>query len=685
MDIITRLLLKTNDFDANLNKAKGSVNGFQGGIANMAKTAGAGVMKFAGAIGLAVGATEAFGKVMSSSQTLGDEYARTMDGLKGGVDQFFYSIGSGDWTPFMSGLAETIRLARDAYDAMDQLGNTRMSFSYFDSKNQATVQEQITILKDKDSTEEQKQAARELLDKTLKDQEEIVGQYRRRSNNAVQAMVKAAIGIDGVDVSMIDIDKVLRLDVSAMGDSQKEELSNQYKEFEREYDKLKDKFTRMEAVGVGENMFVTSVTDKNALSKAMAPVIAKYQDAIKYNAILVKKNDEWLQELVGVASAAENADRNLQSMTKAANRASQSGTGRKTPKDEPNKNSLAWFDSEIVKKNKELIKATDAQAREAIQSTINELEKQKVELLITEKDGSLEALSLQISELKKKYAIASTDEARKEIYNLITELESKQLHINLTAKFNEEKVPLKQAGFNYVDTKKLQLPKKLEKINTLIKKKDIDLNEKYNESLSAMGSIMGNLSGAFDGNTASVLQWGSTLLTTIAQAIPAITGMIPVKKANTEASKEEATASMLSAGAQTMEAHASIPFAGIAIGLAGVASIIAVLASMPKFATGGIVPGVSFTGDKVPALLNSGEMILNSGQQSNLFKLLSGNIYGGLDTGKGISHPQYNSLTNVIMQDEQEREIKVTGNFRVRGCDLELAIKNQNSKKSKVR
>lgn len=685
MDIITRLLLKTNDFDANLNKAKGSVNGFQGGIANMAKTAGAGVMKFAGVIGLAVGATEAFGRVMSSSQTLGDEYARTMDGLKGGVDQFFYSIGSGDWTPFMSGLAETIRLARDAYDAMDQLGNTRMSFSYFDSKNQATVQEQITILKDKDSTEEQKQAARELLNKTLKDQEEIVGQYRRRSNNAVQAMVKAAIGIDGVDVSMIDIDKVLRLDVSAMGDSQKEELSNQYKEFEREYDKLKNKFTRMEAAGVGENMFVTSVTDKNALSKAMAPVIAKYQDAIKYNAILVKKNDEWLQELVGVASAAENADRNLQSMTKAANRASQSGTGRKTPKDEPNKNSLAWFDSEIVKKNKELIKATDAQAREAIQSTINELEKQKVELLITEKDGSLEALSLQISELKKKYAIASTDEARKEIYNLITELESKQLHINLTAKFNEEKVPLKQAGFNYVDTKKLQLPKKLEKINTPIKKKDIDLNEKYNESLSAMDSIVGNLSGAFDGNTASVLQWGSTLLTTIAQAIPAITGMIPVKKANTEASKEEATASMLSAGAQTMEAHASIPFAGIAIGLAGVASIIAVLASMPKFATGGIVPGVSFTGDKVPALLNSGEMILNSGQQSNLFKLLSGNIYGGLDTGKGISHPQYNSLTNVIMQDEQEREIKVTGNFRVRGCDLELAIKNQNSKKSKVR
>ena len=99
-DIITRLLLKTNDFDANLNRAKGSVNSFQGGISSMAKTAGAGIMKFAGTIGVAVGAYEGFNKLMNSSQTLSDEYNRTIEGLKGTVDNFFYSIGSGDWTPF---------------------------------------------------------------------------------------------------------------------------------------------------------------------------------------------------------------------------------------------------------------------------------------------------------------------------------------------------------------------------------------------------------------------------------------------------------------------------------------------------------------------------------------------------------------------------------------------------------
>ena len=38
-DIITRLLLKTNDFDANLNKSKKNVNAFQSDISKMSGVA----------------------------------------------------------------------------------------------------------------------------------------------------------------------------------------------------------------------------------------------------------------------------------------------------------------------------------------------------------------------------------------------------------------------------------------------------------------------------------------------------------------------------------------------------------------------------------------------------------------------------------------------------------------------
>lgn len=47
---------------------------------------------------------------------------------------------------------------------------------------------------------------------------------------------------------------------------------------------------------------------------------------------------------------------------------------------------------------------------------------------------------------------------------------------------------------------------------------------------------------------------------------------------------------------------------------------------IPKFETGGIVGGTSFYGDRVPAMVNSGEMILNRTQQGNLFKMLNNNI-----------------------------------------------------------
>ena len=592
-DIVTRLLLKTNDFDANLAKSKNNVNGFQGDIAKMSGVAASGVMKFAGVLGIAVTASEGFNKVMNSSQTLGDEYARTMDGLKGGVDQFFYSIGSGDWTPFMNGLQETIRLAREAYSEMDQLGNTRMSFSYFDAKNQAIVQEQITILKDKDSTEEQKKAARELLDKTLKDQEEIVGQYKRRSNNAVRAMVKAAIGLDGVDVSGIDIDKVLKLDVSSAGDEQKAQLAKQYKDFVDEYDRLKAKFTTYETVGSGMNVHTVATTDAKALGEAISPMLAKYQDAIQYNAILVKKSDEWLQNLINVSAAAEAAGRNLSSMTKAANRASQSGTGGNPPKEKPKEGSIAWYDSEISDLNKKLIAETNMQARATIQATINELEQKKVKL---------------------KFVV--DQEAFK-----IAHGEMKDGTLPIPIKPTYDKVPTHgKTGKDF----------KLPKHDPLFKKEDIDLNQEYAESLANISGVVGSMSGLFDDNTASVLQWGVSFLSTVGQAIPKILEMAGANEVEAETARKSAIANMSAAGGEVLKAHAGIPFVGIALGLAGVAAIIAAMSSMPKYATGGIVPGASFTGDKVPALLNSGEMILNGSQQSNLFRMLNSGLYGSL-------------------------------------------------------
>jgi hypothetical protein len=78
--------------------------------------------------------------------------------------------------------------------------------------------------------------------------------------------------------------------------------------------------------------------------------------------------------------------------------------------------------------------------------------------------------------------------------------------------------------------------------------------------------------------------------------------------------------------ARAAAANAWMLWGAIAVGAAMLA---AVMGFAPKFATGGIVGGSSYAGDHVMAAVNSGEMILNSGQQAQLFAMANGAGGGG--------------------------------------------------------
>ena len=55
-----------------------------------------------------------------------------------------------------------------------------------------------------------------------------------------------------------------------------------------------------------------------------------------------------------------------------------------------------------------------------------------------------------------------------------------------------------------------------------------------------------------------------------------------------------------------------------------VATVLGAFAAIPKFALGGFVPGSSYSGDNVPIMSNSGELLLNGVQQRNLFDMING-------------------------------------------------------------
>ena len=102
----------------------------------------------------------------------------------------------------------------------------------------------------------------------------------------------------------------------------------------------------------------------------------------------------------------------------------------------------------------------------------------------------------------------------------------------------------------------------------------------------------------------------------------------------------------------------------LAFGVTGLTTMLTMISSIKQatagsFAQGGIIGGSSYSGDRLLANVNSGEMILNSRQQRNLFDLL--------DTG--------------TMPQRGGTNVHVTG--IVRGTDLLLVQKNTNKVRAK--
>lgn len=299
------------------------------------------------------------------------------------------------------------------------------------------------------------------------------------------------------------------------------------------------------------------------------------------------------------------------------------------------KGSIDYIETQISDLSKKLKSATDEATRQGIRIAIEKLKDEKLKIEMEPlPEGSIDYLNAQISSLTKKLNTETDEAARQGIRTAIDKINKEKYNIELEATLGRLK-PMEGNKFG-VSTKGRNATEDIKSGYISVKGISSDAiksNYDYADSLGAIGDMMSSVSRLTDEGASSWLGYASNIIQAVGQALPQLTALA-TKNASVAATGAAASVS-------------SIPVVGWIMAGTAVASVIAAMTNIPKFANGGIVPGNMYSGDRVPAMVNSGEMILNRTQQGRLFDILN---------NKGYSKKSNVNVTGeVVVSGEQMR------------------------------
>ena len=696
-NLVVQLLLKTGAFSDDLKTARGQIQNFQKGCSTAGKAVSGfsqalginigGIAKFGGVVGIAVAAGKEFKNILESSQTTADSLEGAIAGCKGVIDSFRTYIATMDFSSFRNGLRDVFEAAKEVQNAIDQLGNTQIAYDYKSKQNQTKFQEAYNMFKDPASTQQMKEDAKKQMKEAVDAQFTYASNYSNALYKSYVAQVVKKAGSSNLRASNVNIgqfEKAMNIDIGLLGDPEKLRQDNerQYKDYLK---KLKE---------YGKN----NITAQEDLKK-------RYRDVIAIHAMLELMKDDELKGVAQLIGSMEDAKQLALSMEKTMNRAikgetpSGSGKGSTGGKSsttttnevpEPQVNSLDYWKkilSEETKYRDALVKDTEEwklhndkvkEATEKIKEIkeaeeerekytegsfnylndlLNKLKNQKdslspnteewdkvskkialIEKLIENIDNKNKLISLENAMSVQPPTIASL----KEVIRLLTELRDNfPIGSELFNEYGDEikyyEKLLKLATPNTVDTGVVDEDKKW---------------QSFNQTMANTSTIANALFNTFKEGSeitaASILQMISTTLPAIGSLISAIGALTSAEAVEAGVA---ATGKAVSTSKHWIEAIAAVASLGAVVATAISA---ASKPNLQKFAEGGIVGGSSFTGDRVPAMVNSGEMILNKTQQARLFKIANGGAPGD------------NAVT-----------------FHISGTDL-VGVLNNNSRKNKL-
>ena len=365
--------------------------------------------------------------------------------------------------------------------------------------------------------------------------------------------------------------------------------------------------------------------------------------------------------------------------------------------------SIEWYDKEISKQ-KELAQSTNnLDAAKKAMAEATRLEGERKELAVKvgiekpdapEVKTTLEALQDQLRAAQTDFDNAVTVEAK---VAAMTKVDALQAQINEATNGRltiEAEVEPQYTQTGSVSDKRKSYANAQTKASRVKNDYDIGLisKEEAQKQVDDINKVLSSLKLkpiTVDFDTTSVekgtgkMREGAQSIQQLGSSIAQLGSQVQEPVLNIAGTIAQAIATMVLGYAEaSKDASKLTPFGWIAFAATGLATLLTMIASIKSatsgsYAHGGIIPGGSYSGDRLTANVNSGEMIINRRQQLQLWRMVQAPL---------ASAPQYTTPSSMVPSlnlaalrssfGAQRVDVNVSG--RISGRDLQLISDKRN-------
>lgn len=597
VDYKVKLAIDSKEYRAALRAANAEAKQFKKQQKESFQTAGKGasdgmgmvisaVKKLAPAFAAGGAAYKVLNTAMKENQSWTDEWARVTESARATYEAFANTLVSGNFSGFFANMREIISTAREAADAFDALGTNRI----FNSKEMALAQAEADFLKYQlkrdDITPEERERYKQMLQANSQRQFDISRSQINQSYMTSGAALVSEFAKRGIVTSVGD--NIVFNAQTGMNEIKKGSLFEKYFGSLDEYNRWAKIYQEETALRAKNSTF----TPGGGFSTGQWIEGRGNLSEAAYRELeaAMQMSDETLQQLFSLLTEAASAQSSYYT---------RQGENLELMRRNPNaagggsggggNTSLPAPVGSIMEVEQLLAKAQDDYRRAMT-------------------DAAREAVRVQVEELQMRL-------------DRMQQIHKNNLGSVLTGDLANMQLPT--GSFP-----ELKFDKNVFKeLPTVDDAQSKSLND-YASALYAISDAFGSVSSAAGGADSSL----SSIANIAGSLTNVVTALLPLI---------------------ALDGAKGLPFPGNIIAVTGfITAALAAISTISnaKFASGGIVGGTSYRGDRLTANVNSGEMILTRQQQRNLFDAISSGDIGGGGSGAAVVRGEdiYVSLSNYM-------------------------------------